>query len=46
MIIGHGSPWIFFESNIAKGMWLIILILLLPPLYSYYKLVRGKVKEV
>jgi len=44
MIIGHGSPWIFFESNIAKGMWLIILILLLPPLYSYYKLVRGKAK--
>ncbi|HBQ36389.1 MAG TPA: C4-dicarboxylate ABC transporter permease [Rhodobacteraceae bacterium] len=44
MIIGHGSPWIFFESNIAKAMWLIILILLLPPLYSYYKLVRGTAK--
>jgi len=42
MIIGHGSPWIFFESNIAKVMWMIILLLLIPPLYSYYKLVRGK----
>ena len=37
MIIGHGSPWIFFESNIAKGMWVIILLLLIPPLYSYWK---------
>ena len=42
MIIGHGSPWVFFESNIAKVMWVIILLLLLPPLYSYYKMVRGK----
>ena len=45
MIIGHGSPWVFFESNIAKVMWVIILLLLLPPLYSYYKLVRGKPSE-
>jgi len=37
MIIGHGSPWIFFESNIAKVMWGIILALLAPPLYSYWK---------
>ena len=37
MIIGKGSPWIFFESDIAKTMWLIIAILLLPPLYNYYK---------
>lgn len=40
MIIGHGSPWIFFESNIAKLMWVVILILLLPPLISYYKTIR------
>jgi putative tricarboxylic transport membrane protein len=45
MIIGHGSPWIFFESNIAKVMWLLILLLLLPPLYSYYKLIRGQKSE-
>ncbi len=37
MIIGHGSPWIFFESTIAKIMWVIIFILLVPPLYSYLK---------
>ncbi len=41
MIIGHGSPMIFFHSNIAKVMWVIILALLIPPLYSYYKMVRG-----
>ena len=37
MIIGHGSPTIFFESSIAKVMWVIIFILLIPPLYSYLK---------
>jgi putative tricarboxylic transport membrane protein len=37
MIIGHGSPWIFFESSIAKVMWVIILLLLIPPLYAYFK---------
>lgn len=37
MIIGKGSPWIFFESSIAKVMWVIILVLLIPPLYSYFK---------
>ncbi len=37
MIIGKGSPWIFFDSNIAKVMWVIILALLVPPLYSYWK---------
>ncbi len=37
MIIGHGSPMIFFESSIAKVMWVIIFILLIPPLYSYLK---------
>ena len=37
MIIGKGSPWIFFESPIAKVMWVIILVLLIPPLYSYMK---------
>jgi putative tricarboxylic transport membrane protein len=41
MIIGHGSPMIFFHSNIAKVMWVIILALLIPPLYSYYKMIRG-----
>ena len=37
MIIGKGSPWIFFESNIAKIMWILIILLLVPPLYSYWK---------
>jgi len=41
MIIGHGSPMIFFHSNIAKVMWVIILALLIPPLYSYFKMIRG-----
>ncbi len=47
MIIGHGSPWIFVESNIAKGMWVIIFALLVPPLYSYWKHVHkaGKAAE-
>ncbi len=37
MIIGYGSPLIFIESNIAKMMWVIIAVLLIPPLYSYWK---------
>ena len=41
MIIGHGSPMIFFHSNIAKVMWVIILALLIPPLYSYFKTIHG-----
>ena len=28
---------VFIESNIAKVMWVIILALLVPPLYSYWK---------
>lgn len=34
MIIGKGSPTIFFQSNIAKVMWVIILGLLTPPLVA------------
>ncbi len=45
MIIGHGSPMIFFQSNIAKVMWVIILALLIPPLYSYFKMLRLRVAE-
>ncbi len=45
MIIGHGSPWIFVESSIAKGMWVIIFVLLIPPLLSYLKLIRGNAKQ-
>ena len=45
MIIGKGSPLIFVESPIAKVMWLIILVLLIPPLWSYYKMIRGKPAE-
>ena len=37
MIMGKGSPWIFFESSIAKVMWVFIILLLVPPLYSYWK---------
>ncbi len=40
MIIGKGSPLIFIESPIAKVMWGIILVLLIPPLLSYFKLTR------
>ncbi|WP_137702153.1 tripartite tricarboxylate transporter permease [Marimonas lutisalis] len=41
MIIGKGSPTIFFQSEIAKVMWLIILVLLLPPLVSHIRRLRG-----
>lgn len=41
MIIGKGSPWIFVESPIAKVMWVIIFLLLIPPLLSYFKMMRG-----
>ncbi|MES9884785.1 MAG: tripartite tricarboxylate transporter permease [Sedimenticola sp.] len=44
MVIGHGSPWIFVESSIAKVMWVIIFVLLIPPLYSYIKTMR-RVKQ-
>ncbi len=37
MIIGKGSPAIFFESNIAKVMWVIILGLLTPPLVAHVR---------
>ncbi len=37
MIIGHGSPIIFFDHPIAQVMWVIIGLLLVPPLWGYYK---------
>jgi putative tricarboxylic transport membrane protein len=37
MIIGHGSPIVFFDHPIAQVMWLIIILLLVPPLWGYYK---------
>ncbi|QCO57559.1 C4-dicarboxylate ABC transporter permease (plasmid) [Pseudorhodobacter turbinis] len=37
MIIGKGSPWIFFASPIAKVMWVVIALLLLPPLLAHAK---------
>ena len=40
MIIGRGSATIFFASDIAKIMWLIIFLLLLPPLITYFKSYR------
>ena len=40
MIIGRGSATIFFASDIAKIMWLIIFLLLLPPLVTYFKSYR------
>lgn len=42
MIIGKGSPMIFFESGIAKVMWGIILVLMIPPLVSHLRKLRGK----
>ena len=48
MIMGKGSPWIFFESGIAKVMWVLIILLLVPPLYSYWKnvaMVKAPPKE-
>ncbi len=35
MIIGRGSPAIFFQSGIAKVMWVVILALLMPPLIGH-----------
>lgn len=35
MIIGQGSAWIFVASPIAKVMWVIIALLLLPPLITH-----------
>ncbi len=46
MIIGKGSPTIFFESSIAKVMWVIIMLLLIPPLISYYRLIRGSAEKL
>jgi putative tricarboxylic transport membrane protein len=40
MIIGKGSPMIFFQSEIAKVMWLIIVVLLIPPLISHVRRLR------
>ena len=37
MIIGKGSPTIFFDSNIAKIMWVIIFALLTPPLVAHVR---------
>ncbi len=42
MIIGKGSPWIFFESPIAKVMWVIIVLLLVPPLFTYWRSVHRR----
>lgn len=40
MIIGKGSPAIFFQSEIAKVMWAIILLLLVPPLVNHVRRLR------
>jgi len=40
MIIGKGSPAIFFQSEIAKVMWLIIAVLLIPPLVAHLRRIR------
>ncbi len=47
MIIGKGSPWIFFASPIAKVMWAIILLLLTPPLIAHARSAfrRGRVRQ-
>lgn len=37
MIMGKGSPMIFFERIESQVLWAIILALLIPPLYSHYK---------
>lgn len=42
MIIGKGSPMIFFASPIAKVMWVIIALLLLPPLIAHGKRILGR----
>ena len=41
MIIGKGSPAIFFQSEIAKVMWVIIALLLLPPLVAHLRRLRA-----
>ena len=40
MIIGKGSPTIFFQSDIAKIMWVIIMALLAPPLIAHVRRMR------
>ena len=41
MVIGKGDPSIFFESGIAKVMWLVIIALITPPLLAHWRRVRG-----
>ncbi len=45
MIIGKGSPTIFFESQIAKVMWVIIFVLLIPPLVNHIKRMHRGVRN-
>jgi putative tricarboxylic transport membrane protein len=44
MIIGKGSPTIFFHSEIAKVMWVIIIALLVPPLLSIARKWRASLR--
>ncbi|PLX36779.1 MAG: C4-dicarboxylate ABC transporter permease [Hyphomicrobiales bacterium] len=44
MIIGKGSPSIFFQSEIAKVMWVIIILLLIPPLFGLFRKRRANGK--
>lgn len=37
MVIGKGSPAIFFDSSIAKVMWVVIIALILPPLIAHWR---------
>lgn len=45
MIIGKGSPTIFFDSNIAKVMWVIIFALLTPPLVAHVRRLMRRVSH-
>lgn len=37
LIISKGDPFIFFESPHAMVLWVLILLLMVPPLYEAYK---------
>ncbi|MFI3272092.1 MAG: tripartite tricarboxylate transporter permease [Pseudomonadota bacterium] len=42
LIISKGDPLIFFESPHAMVLWVLILLLMIPPLYEAYKARKAK----
>ncbi len=46
MTISAGDSSIFFESTIAKVLWVIIVVLLAQPLFTHYKNRRQRIKAM